>query len=196
LTDSGCIDTLTLIRENLIEIFPSPTSNFTVSPDVQDEYNADFFFTDLSVDGVEQWFYFADGSFSSEPEVWHNYTEPGVYYPWQIVENEYGCRDKSYQMLTVIPVIPVMVPNAFTPDGNSLNNTFLPVWYEPQVFQLYIYNRWGELVYFAEEMNASWDGSHSNGQLAEDGIYIWKIVYTAYDTGLPVEIGGHVTLLK
>lgn len=195
-TDSGCIDTLTLIRENLIEIFPSPTSAFTVSPDVQDEYNADFFFTDMSVDGVEQWFYFADGSFSSEPEVWHNYTEPGVYYPWQIVENEYGCRDKSYQQLTVIPVIPVLVPNAFTPDGNSLNNTFLPVWYEPQVFQLYIYNRWGELIYFAEEMDAYWDGAHANGQLAEDGIYIWKIVYTAYDTGLPVEIGGHVTLLK
>ncbi len=195
-TDSGCIDTLTLMRENLIEIFPSPTSSFTVAPDVQDEYHADFFFTDMSIDGVEQWFYFADGDFSPESEVWHNYTEPGVYYPYQVVINEYGCKDRSYEKLTVIPVIPVLVPNAFTPDGNSINNIFKPIFYESQVFRLYIYNRWGELIYSAHEMDAYWDGAHSNGQLSEDGVYIWKIIYTAYDTGLPVEIQGHVTLLK
>lgn len=194
-TDSGCIDTLTLVRENLIEIFPSPTSAFTVAPTVQDEYHADFFFTDMSVDGVKQWFFFADGDFSEETEVWHNYTEPGVYLPYQIVENEYGCRDRSYQQITVIPVIPVLVPNAFTPDGNSFNNIFKPIFYESQVFQLYIYDRWGELIYSAHEMDASWDGSY-NGQLVEDGIYIWKIIYTDYKTGLPVEIGGHVTVLK
>lgn len=195
-TTSGCIDTLTLTRENLIEVFPSPTSEFSVSPDEQDEYHADFLFTDHSVDGVKQWYNFADGQVSPEPIVWHNYAEPGVYYPWQIVENEYGCRDKSIQKLTVTPVIPVIVPNAFTPDGNSLNNIFKPIFYESQVFRLYIYDRWGELIYYAHEMDASWDGAHSNGKLAEDGIYIWKIIYTAYDTGLPVEIGGHVTLLK
>lgn len=195
-TDSGCIDTLTLLRENLIETFPSPTANFSVTPKVQDEYHADFFFTDLSVDGVEQWFYFADGDFSQEPEVWHNYTEPGVYYPYQIVENEYGCRDRVYDMITVTPVIPVMVPNAFTPDGDKFNNIFQPIFYESQVFEMFIYNRWGELIYNVKEMDATWDGTHSNGVMAQDGIYIWKIIYTDYKTGLPVEIQGHVTLLR
>ena len=195
-TDSGCIDTLTLLRENLIEIFPSPTAAFTVTPDVQDEYHADFFFTDLSIDGVEHWFYFADGDFSQLDEVWHNYAEPGVYYPWIIVENEYGCRDRAQQMITIIPVIPVLVPNAFTPDGNSYNNIFQPIFYENQVFQLFIYDRWGELIYAEHAMDASWNGAYNNGQLAQDGIYIWKIIYTDYKSGLPVEIGGHVTLLK
>lgn len=195
-TDSGCIDTLTLVRENLIEIFPSPTSAFSVSPEVQDEYHADFFFTDMSIDGVKQWFYFDDGSFSTETEVWHNYDDPGVYYPYQIVENEFGCRDRSYQMITVIPVLPVIVPNAFTPDGNSVNNIFKPIFYESQVFELFIYDRWGELIYSAHEMDAYWDGAHSSGQLAQDGVYIWRIIYTEFDTGLPVEIQGHVVLLK
>jgi len=195
-TDSGCIDTLTLVRENLIEIFPSPTAGFSVAPTVQDEYHADFFFTDMSIDGVEQWFYFADGNFSQETEVWHNYAEPGVYYPYQIVENEYGCRDRAELQITVVPVIPVMVPNAFTPDGDQFNNIFKPVFYESQVCKLYIYNRWGELIHFAEEMDASWDGSHMNGSIVSDGIYIWKIIYNDYKTGLPVEIQGHVTLLR
>ena len=195
-TDSGCIDTLTLVRENLIEIFPSPTAGFSVAPTVQDEYHADFFFTDMSIDGVEQWFYFADGNFSQETEVWHNYAETGVYYPYQIVENEYGCRDRAQLQITVVPVIPVMVPNAFTPDGDQFNNIFKPVFYESQVCKLYIYNRWGELIHFAEEMDASWDGSHMNGSIVSDGIYIWKIIYNDYKTGLPVEIQGHVTLLR
>ena len=150
----------------------------------------------MSIDGVEHWFYFADGSFSKLDEVWHNYAEPGVYYPWIIVENEYGCRDRAQQMITIIPVIPVLVPNAFTPDGNSYNNIFQPIFYESQVFQLFIYDRWGELIYAEHAMDASWNGAYNNGQLAQDGIYIWKIIYTDYKSGLPVEIGGHVTLLK
>jgi gliding motility-associated-like protein len=194
-TVDGCVDTLTLTRPGLVEVFPRPTSIFSIDPDVQDEYHADFLFTDASIDAVEIWYYFEDGSFSQEPIVWHNYTEPGVYYPYQIVKNEYGCTDKSYQKLTVIPVIPILVPNAFTPDGNAFNNVFKPVFYEPQVFQLFIYNRWGELVYAAHEYEASWNGTF-NGNLVEDGVYLWKIIYTAYDTKIPVEVQGHVTVLK
>ncbi len=195
-TDSGCIDTLTLLRENLIEVFPSPTSAFTVSPEIQDEYHADFFFTDMSIGGVEQTIYFADGFSSDSTEVWHNYGDPGVYLPFQIVTNEFGCRDRSYQQITVVPVIPVLVPNAFTPDGDQFNNVFKPIFYESQVFQLFIYNRYGELIYQAHELDAEWDGSYSNGQLAQDGVYLWRIIYTEFDTQLPAEINGHVTLLK
>lgn len=195
-TDAGCIDTLTLTRENLIEIFPRPTAGFTVSPTIQDEYHADFFFTDHSVDGVEHWFYFADGFSSQEDEVWHNYKEPGVFYPYQIVVNEFGCKDRAQEKITIVPVIPVMVPNAFTPDGDNFNNIFQPVFYESQVFQLYIYNRWGELIHSVYELDAFWDGTVGNGEFAADGVYIWKIIYTDYQTGLPVEISGHVTLLR
>ncbi len=195
-TDSGCIDTLSLIRENLVEVFPSPTSAFSVSPEEQDEYHADFYFTDHSIDAVEKWYHFQDGDYSPEPNVWHNYKEPGVYYPIQIVTNEYGCTDQSYQKLTVTPVIPVIVPNAFTPDGDGFNNVFKPIFYESVPFSFYIYNRWGELLHESYEADAFWDGTYNNGQLAPDGVYLWRIVYYEFDTGLPVLIGGHVTLLK
>ncbi len=195
-TDAGCIDTLTLERPNLIQVFPAPISAFEISPDEQDEYHADFLFTDLSIDAVDVWYNFGDGYAGQGPDTWHNYLEAGVYLPWQIVTNEYGCQDMSYGQLTVTPVIPVMIPNAFTPDGDLVNNSFKPVWYESIPFEMWIYNRWGELIHYGYEYDGDWDGTNQNGELVPDGVYIWRIKYLDYKTDLPVELQGHVTVLK
>jgi gliding motility-associated-like protein len=195
-TDAGCIDTLTMDRPNLIEVFPRPTSIFSVTPPEANEYEADFFFTDGSIDAVESWFYFADGSFTPYDSVWHNYAEPGVYLPWQIVYNEFGCSDRSYGQITVTPVIPLMVPNAFTPNGDANNNIFQPVLYEDQEYELYIFNRWGEQVHYSKAVNANWDGSY-RGVEAPDGVYVWKLIYRSFDDDeIPIVVTGHVTLLR
>ena len=195
-TDSGCIANLSLIRPNLIEIFPSPVSQFSVSPLEQDEYDAHFTFTDLTGDDVvKQWFHFADGSFTPFEPYTYTYLAPGVYYPYQIVENQYGCRDRSYQKIKINPVIPILVPNAFTPDGDIFNNTFKPVLYKHQNYQMYIYNRWGDLVYYSNDAYGEWDGSYK-GENAPDGVYIWRIIYNDFRYDLPQELKGHVTLLR
>ena len=99
--------------------------------------------------------------------------------------------------MTVVPVIPVLVPNAFSPDGNSINPVFKPVWYSPIPFEMWIYNRWGELVYFSDEVEGSWDGYDLLGNLVQDGTYVWKIKYLSFKDGkTPIEIQGHVTVLK
>lgn len=195
-TDSGCIDTLSLFRPNLIQIFPSPVSVFNVTPLIQDEYEAHFTFTDLSNDDVvKQWFHFANGAFTPFSPFTYTYPEPGVYYPYQIVENQYGCQDRSQQMITVVPVIPIMVPNAFTPDGDLLNNTFKPILYKPQQYEMFIYNRWGEMVYYSNDAYGEWDGNY-NGKPAPDGVYIYRIIYNDFKNNLPQLVEGHVTLLR
>lgn len=194
-TDSGCIDTLYMTKPNLIEVFPSPTSVFDVTPLVQEEYSAEFTFTNLSDDYDKQWFHFGNGVSSPINNYTYIYPEPGVYYPYQIVKNEYGCRDTSMKKITVIPVIPIMVPNAFTPDGNSRNNTFKPILYKPQNYKMWIYNRWGELMFLSEHPEAEWNGNYG-GLPAPTGVYIWRIIYYEYDTGMPKQIMGHVTLLR
>lgn len=195
-TTSGCIDTLTMHRPNLIEVFPRPTSVFNVTPYEQLEYDNEYFFTDLSdTDVVASWFYFADGSFTNQDSVYHHYEEPGVYLPWQVVYNSYGCYDKSYQEVKIIPIMDVMVPNAFTPNGDSYNNIFQPVMFEDQVYELWIYNRWGEEIYYREALNANWDGA-ANGVLVPDGIYVWKIRYNSFKDDTPQIIQGHVMVLR
>lgn len=197
-TEAGCIDTLTMHRPNLIEVFPRPTSVFDVTPYEQLEYDNEYFFTDQSDTNevVESWFYFADGSYTTQDSVYHHYNDPGVYLPWQIVFNEYGCYDKSYQEIKIIPVMEVMVPNAFTPNGDSHNNIFQPVMFEDVRYELWIYNRWGEEIHYDHKVNANWDGS-SNGVLVPDGIYVWRIRYYSFrDPFIPVVIEGHVTVLR
>lgn len=195
-TTSGCIDTLSLLRPNLIEVHPVPTSQFSISPPNQLIYDANFFFVDESIDAVESWFYFSDGSYTNQDSVWHNYTEAGVHVPWQIVYNEFGCSDKSYGTLTVTPVLELIVPNAFTPNGDAFNNVFQPVLFQDQEFELMIYNKWGEEIYYSKAMNANWDGTN-NGVLVPDGIYVWKIKYFSFSNDeIPIIQSGHVTVLR
>jgi gliding motility-associated-like protein len=195
-TDAGCIDTLILITPNLIQIFPAPVSIFSVDQLIQDEYEAHFTFTDLSADDVvKQWFYFGNGSFTPFSPFTYTYPEPGVYQPYQIVENQYGCQDRTQKMITVVPVIPILVPNAFTPDGDIYNNTFKPVLYKPQQYEMFIYNRWGGLVYYSNDAYGEWDGNY-NGKPSPDGVYVYRIVYNDYLYGLPQLVEGHVSLLR
>lgn len=196
-TTTGCIDTLTLHRPNLIEVFPRPTSSFTVSPYEMLEYDNEFYFQNTSTDGITSWFHFGDGTTALEGDsMWHTYAEPGVYIPWQVVYNQYGCYDISYGELKVIPVLPIMVPNAFTPNGDSYNQTFQPVLFEDQEYELFIYNRWGELIHYDKSVNANWDGRY-NGVEVLDDVYIWKIIYRTFtDDETPQILTGHVTVIR
>lgn len=90
------------------------------------------------------------------------------------------------------------VPNAFTPDGDIHNNTFLPVFtsgYDPYDYHLIIFNRWGEIIFESFNSEIGWDGTYSD-HLAEDGVYIWKIVFKENKTDKKHQEIGHVTLLR
>ncbi|MFK8039619.1 MAG: PKD domain-containing protein [Crocinitomicaceae bacterium] len=194
-TTEGCVDTLELLKEGMVVVEPSPTANFEVEPLIQDEYEAEFTFTNTSEDAHRQWFYFGNGASTQYTEFTYTYPDPGVYHPYQIVKNIEGCKDTLRKTITVVPNIPIMVPNAFTPDGDGLNNTFKPVLYKPQDYFMHIYNRWGELMFQSESRYAEWDGYYG-GSPAPSGIYLWRIEYYDYETDLLKEIRGFVTLLR
>lgn len=194
-TTEGCVDTLELIKENFVVVEEKPTAGFTVDPLIRDEYDADFTFVNTSSDADKNTFYYGNGRFTHQLEVTYTYPEPGIYYPYQVVRNAKGCRDTARATITVVPIIPIMVPNAFTPDGDGVNRTFKPVLYKPQNYFMYIYNRWGELMFQSESFEAEWDGNYG-GEPAPDGVYLWYIRYYEYDTGLLKDIRGTVTLLR
>jgi gliding motility-associated-like protein len=83
------------------------------------------------------------------------------------------------------------MPNAFSPNGDSKNDTFYPVsLYEFQVLEFKIYNRWGELVHDSVE---PWDGEyHNKAHLSDVFVYIITV-----DTFCGIEKRqGDVTLLR
>lgn len=194
-TDAGCVDTLTLFEPGLIEIFPSPTAAFTVNPPEATVFYPHFYFEDFSIDAQTLWYFFTDGDSTQTPDVWHSYVESGYHYPYQVVINQYGCPDTSYQQLYVIPYTTVFVPNAFTPGGGNENDVWKPIVYDTEYYELWVFDRWGEVILHSGNEDASWDGT-MNGKPSPMGVYVYLIKYVDHDSGLPVELRGHFSLIR
>ena len=93
---------------------------------------------------------------------------------------------------------PILLPNAFTPDGDGINDYFsLPENSLDQIgdvmFNIYIYNRWGTLVYTANSKYFRWDGE-VNGQVYHNNVYNYVIEYRT-PAGVPRKINGSITVL-
>ncbi|MBI3134865.1 MAG: gliding motility-associated C-terminal domain-containing protein [Bacteroidetes bacterium] len=194
-TVAGCIDTLTETKPGYIEVFPSPVSSFEVSPEEASVFNPHFYFEDYSTDSQQHYYYFDDGASTAERFVWHSYVESGWHYPYQVVINQYGCPDTSYQSLYVIPFTTIFVPNSFTPDGNGRNDSWKPVVYDTEFYELWVFDRWGQPILNSTDEQASWDGT-MNGKPAPVGVYVYLIKYVDHETGLPEEIRGHFSLIR
>ncbi len=89
----------------------------------------------------------------------------------------------------------VYFPNTFTPDGDEFNQHFKAS-YECDIYsyELSIYNRWGELLFFSNDPDAIWDGTY-NGKVVPNGTYIYKVVYED-DYAIVKRIDGHVNVIR
>jgi len=92
----------------------------------------------------------------------------------------------------------VYIPNAFTPDGNGRNDIFMPYGYgiNEDKYKMEIFDRWGELIFSSSEFRKGWDGTvKGTSQIAQDGVYIYKILVTDLLNNKKNYV-GHVTLIK
>ena len=92
------------------------------------------------------------------------------------------------------------VPNTFTPDGDGFNEEFKPQFtsgFDRDTYHLYIFNRWGQLVFESKDVDYGWNGSFA-GEIAQDGTYTWKIEFKSLDRDEPQleALTGHVNILK
>ena len=91
----------------------------------------------------------------------------------------------------------ITVPNVFTPNGDGLNETFYPVVScELDDFRLYIFNRWGKLLFETQDQHQSWDATYE-GKPVPDGVYFYLIEYVHLHTSAKMRhITGSVTVLR
>jgi len=93
----------------------------------------------------------------------------------------------------------VFVPNAFTPDGDGMNDGFMPVAYSVKWLRFEIFNRWGESIFDSSD-EKGWNGM-VKGEIAQDGVYNWRFTFMPYrdlfgTMGPEETVTGHVTLLR
>jgi gliding motility-associated-like protein len=88
----------------------------------------------------------------------------------------------------------IYVPDAFSPNDDGINDTFVPQGLFVDTFQMTIFNRWGESLFQTANGNEGWNGT-IQGQAAPQGIYVYKITFTD-SLGQQFVKAGSVTLLR
>lgn len=199
-SEFGCSATDTL--NNSIVIRGYPEVNFTWSPQPVDILNRQVQFQNLTqaADSIYWNFYSAGESFSANP-LW-TFPDIETTTPYEIcltAGNEFGCLDTLCQDVYVENILQVFIPNTFTPDGDGLNDVFLPV-VNGELdgsYRFWVFNRWGEIVFYTEEVGKAWTGGFDGGTYyIQDGYYLWRVQVESLETGKLETYEGNVFILR
>jgi len=114
----------------------------------------------------------------------------------------YGCTANDSVTITVVPVFiaAVFIPNTFTPNGDNINDYFFAFGSDLEaIVSMHIYDRWGELIYTAENLSATdpskgWDGLY-NGEPVNQGVYVY-VVEVMLEANVKQQLQGNITLIR
>jgi len=136
------------------------------------------------------------GTYLSDPLAREPYATPLEPIQYMLVGiNQYGCRDTAFVNINVEYNSKSGMPNAFTPNGDGLNDVFrIENLRYDKLNEFRIFNRWGRQVFFTSVPTEGWDGT-INGEPAATDVYYYTIQITLPD-GTQKKLKGDVTLLR
>lgn len=196
----GCVYADTFI--NLIEVKPLPVADFTFSANPATFFETSIQLQDRSSVDVVDYQWFSPGSSptyssSQNPVFTFPEGEVGAYPVTLVVTSEHGCTDTTTLTMNIIQDIIFYAPNTFTPDGDEHNQSWeiyvdgLDIYH----FELYIFNRWGEMIWESHDPSAKWDGTY-NGEIVPNGMYIWKASGKDEINDGKYEFNGYINVIR
>lgn len=140
------------------------------------------------VEGFEgsdfQWW--ADGALILDDQnnrVLLRWPKPGKYQIKVVETSPEGCESDTVKMQIVVTAnketgcIPVLdAPNIFTPNGDGENDLFTIKGKYVVIYELIIFNRWGEIIFESDDLSGQWDGT-IHGNPVPEGTYFWGVRY-------------------
>ena len=201
-SQNGCNADIT--ETGLIQVDQNPFAAFTPSPSVLSSLNTLVHFDNNSIGASGYIWNFGDNSpGSTETNPIHTFPTdaPAGYTVELIAYTENGCTDTAYHTILVQEELIFYVPNTFTPDGDEYNEIFKAVFtsgYDPTDFNLYIFDRWGEIIWESHDASVGWNGTYgvSRNKTVQDGTYIWKIDFKTTMSDERIMTVGHVNVLR
>lgn len=191
----GCTDSRTI--NNLVQAYGFPAAGFTQTASEVSILNSGVSFQNTSEGAVAYSWDFGDGiGTSDEPNPSYQYEDTGTYTVQLIVTNPAGCVDTVYGTIRVTEDFAIYIPNAFTPNGDGVNDTFNAFGVGYEEFDLYIIDRWGLPIFHSTDKDQPWDGTvRGNGNPCQADVYEYIIKVTDF-RGRPHKYIGHVTLVR
>lgn len=180
---------------SLIQVYPSPKAMYEINSINDPEIT----FTNISTTPGTSTLSGAAWDFepgitrqNPAPIVIYTYNQPGTYRPLLTVTNNFGCTDTVSHPIVITTSYAVYIPNAFTPNGDDLNDIFKIEYFGLSGYELTIFDRWGEMIFKSKD--AGWDGNR-RGSPCEQGVYVWRLVYTE-TSGAEHNKTGSVSLIR
>lgn len=134
-----------------------------------------------------------DGSMNRYYQVTFDNADPDN--PYYYVEVTDGpCKSSD---TTKIELLKVKIPNVITPNGDGVNDIFLPMegsWSGVSKHHIEIFNRWGEKVWESDNFSEGWDGRR-NGTYVADGTYFWVLEIYYGDNDVSRQLKGTLTVI-
>lgn len=110
--------------------------------------------------------------------------------------NSCGTSSDSIEVNFKICDCEIFIPNAFTPDGDDINEFWKPVGCPAVYYEVAVFDRWGAKIFETTDQDEAWIGNVSKGaHYAQNGVYSY-VVQVTFENGKPEEYFGHVTLIR
>jgi gliding motility-associated-like protein len=198
-TVGGCVGTTTI--QDFICVENPPVAAFQTNTGVFTSPTQNVTFVNNSVGASTYTWDFGDGNTSTDVNPVHLFGNTSNGYSITLTAiSALGCID-TYELAIQYQEEEIFyIPNSFTPDGDNFNQTFKPIFtagFDPYNFEMYIFNRWGEIIFESHDASMGWDGSFSNlARPVQDGVYSYKIIYKDPKVDKRKIVAGHVTLIR
>jgi gliding motility-associated-like protein len=187
-TSTGCIDTVTLVMQDYIEGWQQPVAGFLVNPPTVNILEPEVLITDNSTHSVE-WLYWVNGEAFTEPSFVYSFPDAGEYVITQIVSTSSFCMDTTSRVVIVRDHL-FYAPNAFSPDGDGVNEVFLPSVKGAREYELLVFDRWGEVVFRTNTQDEGWTGAGFPPE-----VYAFQARIVTFGSARK-DYFGHVTLVR
>jgi gliding motility-associated-like protein len=116
-------------------------------------------------------------------------------YTLTVAQSATGCRDSITFSVFVEGLNHIYVPNAFTPNGDGVNDVHHISFSGTILFyEMEIFDRWGEMVYRSNDPERGWDGTFKSAKLPPEN-YTYQMSVT-FATGEPIHTKGAITLIR
>ena len=179
------------IHNGIIKVYQNPTAIFNAYPtNIVNNEQIVVFYNYSYYDSLNLW-RFGDGATSSEKNPYHKYENPGSYTVSLITTSSEGCIDTTFLETPIIvdwKTGYINFPNVFKWNGSGptggvwqegvypeMDYVFRPFSENIMEYNLQIFNRWGVLIYESNDLHKGWDGYSEDKNLAQQGVYVWKV---------------------
>ncbi|MEP1486901.1 MAG: PKD domain-containing protein [Algibacter sp.] len=137
---------------------------------------------------------FGDGNFSTEENPAYTYIKEGAYSVEQTVTYPFGCVYTKQISLVIEKGYNIIMPNAFTPNGDTINAYFVPESIALSNMTFNIYNTWGSLIYSETgDSIKGWNGK-TNDADAENGNYYYTFEGSTFYGEIITRKGAFVSI--